>query len=170
MDLLRKIAKFFDSINEWVGKIFAWVIIPLVLLTVMEVIMRRFFNAPTIWSFEVSKQLYSLHFMIVAGFGLLYRSHVAVDIFAMRLPPRKRAVLDIVGYGLFFFPFCIIGFKEGYAFAARSWAMQEETWSVFSPPIYPIKTVIVVTFALLLLQGIAEVIKRIFIFKGVQYD
>ena len=97
MDLLRKIAKSFDCINEWVGKIFAWLIVPLVLLTVTEVVMRRFFGAPTIWSFEVSKQVYSLHFMIVAGFGLLYRSHVAVDIFAMRLPRRKRAILDIVG-------------------------------------------------------------------------
>lgn len=170
MDLLRKIAKCFDRINDWVGKIFAWIIVPLVLLTVMEVVLRRFFGSPTIWSFEVSKQLYSLHFMIVAGFGLLYRSHVAVDIFAMRLPSRKRAVLDIVSYMLFFFPFCIIGIKEGYAFAARSWAMKEETWSVFSPPVYPIKTVILITFVLLLLQGIAEVIKRIFILKGVQYD
>ena len=48
--------------------------------------------------------------------------------------------------------------------------MKEETWSVFSPPVYPIKTVILITFVLLLLQGIAEVIKRIFILKGVQYD
>lgn len=170
MDLLRKIAKCFDNINEWVGKIFAWIIIPLVLLTVMEVVLRRFLGAPTIWSFEVSKQLYALHFMIVAGFGLLYHSHVAVDIFAMRLPTRKRAILDIVSYILFFFPFCIIGIKEGYAFAARSWVMKEETWSVFSPPVYPIKTVILITFVLLLLQGISEVIKRIFILKGVQYD
>ena len=170
MDLLRKIAKSFDTINEWVGKIFAWLIVPLVLLTVTEVVMRRFFGAPTIWSFEVSKQVYSLHFMIVAGFGLLYRSHVAVDIFAMRLPRRKRAILDIVGYVLFFFPFCIICIWQGYSFAARSWAMKEETWSVFSPPIYPIKTVIVITFILLLLQGIAEIIKRVFILKGVQYD
>lgn len=170
MDLLRKIAKFFDRINDFVGKIFAWIIVPLVLLTVMEVVLRRFFGRPTIWSFEVSKQLYALHFMIVAGFGLLYRSHVAVDIFAVQLQHRKRAILDLVSYALFFFPFCIIGIKEGYSFAARSWAMKETTWSVFSPPIYPIKTVIVVTFILLLLQGIAEVIKRIFILKGVQYD
>ena len=85
MDLLRKIAKSFDCINEWVGKIFAWLIVPLVLLTVTEVVMRRFFGAPTIWSFEVSKQVYSLHFMIVAGFGLLYPGHRRLRPFLLSL-------------------------------------------------------------------------------------
>lgn len=168
MDLTKKIIKSCDTINEWTGRIFSWIIVPLVLLTVMEVILRRFFNSPTTWSFEVLKQLYALHFMIVAGYGLLYGSHVSVDVFTMTLSQRKKAIVDVISYVLFFFPFCTVCIWQGYSFAARSWAMKETTWSVFAPPVYPIKTVIIITFILLLIQGISEFIKRIYMIKGVE--
>jgi TRAP-type mannitol/chloroaromatic compound transport system permease small subunit len=168
MNFAKKISGFCDTINEWIGRIFSWVIVPLVLLTVMEVIMRRFLGTPTIWSFEVLKQLYGLHFMIVAGYGLLYGSHVAVDVFTMVLSKRKKAILDLVSYLLFFFPFVIVCIWQGYSFAARSWEMKETTWSVFAPPVYPVKTVIIIAFILLLIQGISEVIKRVSIIKGVE--
>lgn len=168
MHFAKKISGFCDAINEWTGRIFSWVVVPLVLLTVMEVILRRFVGSPTIWSFEVLKQLYGLHFMVVAGFGLLYSSHVSVDVFTIALSKKKKAVLDIISYVLFFFPFCIVCIWQGYFFAERSWAMKETTWSVFAPPVYPIKTVIIISFILLLIQGISEVIKRVYIIKGVE--
>lgn len=167
MNSAKKIMKCCDTISEWTGRIFSWIIVPLVLLTVMEVVLRRFFNAPTIWSFEVLKQLYALHFMIVAGYGLLYGSHVSVDVFTMVLSKKKKAVIDMISYVLFFFPFCLVCIWQGYIFASRSWAIKETTWSVFAPAVYPIKTVIVITFILLFIQGISEFIKRIFIVKGV---
>ena len=163
---MKKLVRFLDSINEWTGKIFCWLVVPLVLLTVMEVILRRFLGSPTIWSFEVLKQIYALHFMIVAGFGLRYGSHVSVDIFSMMLSKKARAILDLISYLVFFFPFCIVCIWQGYSFAATSWAMKETSWSVFAPPLYPVKTVIVVTFILLAIQGISECIKRVYIIKG----
>ena len=95
------------------------------LLTVIEVVLRRFLGSPTIWGFEVLKQLYGLHFMIVAGFGLLYGSHVSVDVFTMILSKKKKAILNLIGYVVFFSPFCIVCIWQGYFFAARSWAMKE---------------------------------------------
>jgi TRAP-type mannitol/chloroaromatic compound transport system permease small subunit len=168
MNFPKKLSIFCDTVNEWTGRIFGWVIVPLVLLTVMEVILRRFLGSPTIWSFEVLKQLYGLHFMIVAGFGLLYGSHVSVDVFTMILSKKKKAILNLISYVVFFFPFCIVCIWQGYFFAARSWAMKETTWSVFAPPVYPIKTIIVISFILLLLQGISEFIKSIYTIKGVE--
>jgi len=165
---VKSLVKLLDSISEWTGRIFGWVIVPLVLLTVTEVILRRFLNSPTIWSFEVLKQLFALHFMIVAAYALLYRAHVSVDVFTMMLSEKAKAVLDIITYLIFFFPFCLVCIWQGYSFAARSWAMRETSWSVFHPPLYPIKTVIVITFILLTLQGISEVIKRVYIIKGVK--
>jgi TRAP-type mannitol/chloroaromatic compound transport system permease small subunit len=170
MAVLRKIAKAIEWFNEWIGRIFSWLIVALVMLTVMEVIMRRFLGTPTIWSFEVLNQIFGLHFMIVAAFGLKYGSHVSVDLFTHRLEAKRLAALDIFSYLLFFFPFCIVGIVQGYRFAATSWAMREHPWSVFAPPMYPIKSVILITFVLLLAQGIAEVIKKIFIIKGLKYD
>jgi len=166
MKVSKKVTTTIDTVNEWNGRIFSWLIIPLVLITVMEVICRRFLGSPTIWSFEVLKQIYAFHFMIVAAYGLLHKSHVAIDVFTMNLSEKKQAILDIVTYLIFFMPFSIICVWESYLFAAESWAVGERTWSVFAPIIYPIKTVVVITFILLFLQGISEIIKRVLILKG----
>lgn len=166
MKVAKKFITIVDGVNEWTGRIFSWLIIPLVLITVMEVICRRFLSSPTIWSFEVLKQVYAFHFMIVAAYGLLHNSHVSIDVFTMNLSEKKKAILDIITYVIFFIPFCTVCIWESYLFAAKSWAVGERTWSVFAPVLYPIKTVIVITFILLLFQGISELIKRVYIVKG----
>jgi len=170
MNFLKKIGKTFDSLNNFIGITFGTIIVLLVILTVMEVVLRKFFNSPTIWSFEVLKQLFALYFMITAGYGLLKGSHISVDLFSRLLSEKKKAILSIVSYVIFFFPFCTICAWFGYEYAATSWAMSEHSWSNFAPPLYPIKSVICITFVLLILQGISEVIKNIFTIKGLSYD
>lgn len=170
MNALKKTAAVIDRLNETVGTVFGVVITVLVILTVMEVILRRFFNSPTIWSFEVLKQLFALYFMITAAYGLLKKSHVAVDIFTRLLRPRWKAAVSIFNYCLLFFPFCLVGFWYGYIYAAQSWAIREHSWSVFAPALYPVKTVIPITFALLVLQGISEVIKSAVLIRESKND
>ena len=77
---LRKILNFIDRISEWTGRIFSCIIIILVILVVLEVILRKIFGSPTIWNFEVSKQLFACHFMMVSAFALLHKAHVSIDI------------------------------------------------------------------------------------------
>lgn len=154
-------------INEWVGRVLCFLVVFITLLVVFEVVMRRVFGAPTIWTFETTKQLYAAHFMLLTPFALLHNSHVSVTIFYQQLSARKKAFLDILGYLIFFFPFCTIILWQGYYFAEKSWAMRETSWSVFSAPLYYVKTVIPVTAALLILQGISIFIRRIIVFtKG----
>lgn len=170
MNLLKKIAKTFDSLNGFIGIAFGTIIVALVVLTVMEVVLRKFLDSPTIWSFEVLKQLFAVYFMITAAYGLSKGAHVSVDVFSRLLSEKSQAVLSIVSYLIFFFPFCCVGTWYGYRYAAKSWSMAEHSWSAFAPPLYPVKTVICITFILLFLQGIAEIIKNIFIIKGLNYD
>ena len=170
MNFLKKLGKNIDNINRFIGTIFGTIIILLVVLTVMEVILRKFLNSPTIWSFEVLKQLFAVYFMITAAYGLLKGSHVSVDVFSRLLSEKKKAALSILSYVLFFFPFCSVCAWYGYKYALTSWAMKEHSWSIFAPPLYPVKTVICVTFVLLIMQGISEVIKNVFIIKGLNYD
>lgn len=157
---MRAFLAFIDGMNEGIGRIFAWIIVLLMLITVYDVAMRQIFALPTLWAFDVSKQLYALHFLIVGGFGLLHGSHVSVDILHERLAPRTQAVVDVISYLIFFFPFLAMLAWESWDFAARSWASGETTWGVIALPIYPIKTVIVIAAVLLLLQGIAEFARR----------
>lgn len=168
MGILYKISRLFDQVSEWTGRLFIWAIVPITLLSVFEIIMRRFFGSPTIWSFEVITQSFGLYFMIIAAYGLLHNQHVAIDIVTMYLSNKTRAKLELIGYIIFFFPFIFICLWKSCLYAAESWSMWETSWSAFAPPLYPIKTVIPIAFGLLLLQGLSEVIKRILIIKGVK--
>jgi TRAP-type mannitol/chloroaromatic compound transport system permease small subunit len=158
---LKRILNFIDKITEWTGRIFSWIILVLTFLVVVEVVLRYVFSHPTIWNFEVTIQLYAFHFMIVAAYTLLHKAHVSVDIIHAKLRRRTQAVLDVITYVLFFFPFMIVLLYEGIRYAAKSWSMLETSWSVFAPPLYPIKTVIPVMAFLILLEGIAIFIRRL---------
>jgi len=159
------LAKKIDAISNWFGKIFSYFVLPLTALIVFEVITRRFFNAPTIWTFELSNFLFGSHFMLVAAYGLLYKSHVSIDLIAMRLSKPAQEKLQLFCYFTMYFPFVLTILYHGIIFAVDAWAMRETSWSVWGPPLYPIKTVIPVTAFLLLLQGVAEVIKKILFLK-----
>jgi TRAP-type mannitol/chloroaromatic compound transport system permease small subunit len=166
---MEKIFHLIETFIEWTGRICSWTVAVLTGLVVFEVIMRYVFNRPTIWSFELCIMLYAFLFMIVAAYTLLYRAHVSVDFVWERLSPRGRAILDVISYAIFFFPFLIILFIEGYKFAADSWAMRERSWSVWGPPMYPYKTVIPVSAFLLILEGLCIFIRRLYVaIKGEQ--
>jgi TRAP-type mannitol/chloroaromatic compound transport system permease small subunit len=154
-------AKRVDAISNWFGKIFSYLVLPLTALIVFEVITRRFFNAPTIWTFELSNFLFGGHFMLVAAYGLLYKSHVSIDLVSMRFSPRTQEKFQLFCYFTMFFPMILIMLYHGIIFAKDAWAMKETSWSVWGPPLSPIKTVIPITAFLLLLQGISDVIKKI---------
>lgn len=158
---MKKFLDFIDTISEWTGKIFSWLIVVLTILVVLEVILRRFFNSPTIWNFEVSLQIYAFHFLILCAFTLLHKAHVSIDIFYQKLRGRSKALLDVITYAMFFFPFLLVVLHQGTKYALSSWALGERTWSAFSPPIYPIKTMIPIMALLLLIQGIAIFIRKL---------
>ena len=158
---LKTILKGFDWVSEWTGRIFVWLVIPLTVVVVWEVVSRRVFNAPHIWATEVTNYLYGPHFMLVAAYTLLYKSHVSIDIIYGRYSPRTRGILDIITYVVFFFPFCLIVFYQGIIFAQTSWAIGETSESAALRVVPLIKTVIPITFGLLLLQGLANFIRSV---------
>ncbi len=159
---MKSILKKIDAFSDAVGKTFSWIIIVLILLVVMEVILRRLFNSPTTWSFEVTIQLYALHFMIVAGYALLHRSHVTIDILYEKFNKRTQAIIDVVSYLIFFFPFMLVVLYQGTKYAKESWLIRETSWSVFAPPLYPIKSVIPIMALLLLIQGLSVLIRQFY--------
>ncbi len=150
-----------DSISEWSGRIFYWLIIPLTLVVVYEVIARRFFNSPNIWATEVTAYLYGPHFMMVAAYTLLHQGHVRIDIIWGKFSARTRGILDIITNLVFFFPFCTIVLYQGIIFAHTSWSIGETSESAALRIVPLIKTVIPLTFALLLTQGLANFIRAV---------
>jgi TRAP-type mannitol/chloroaromatic compound transport system permease small subunit len=158
MRVLKICLLIIDKINEWVAKIMSWAVLLIIGATVYEVVMRYVFNAPTIWVFEFNYLLHGPYFLLVGAFTLAVRGHVNVDIFYGRLSGRAKAVMDLITAPVFFF-FVISMFIYGGRFAMNSFSFRETLSSAWAPPIYPIKMVIPVAAALIILQGAAKFIR-----------
>jgi TRAP-type mannitol/chloroaromatic compound transport system permease small subunit len=166
---MRKLSQAIDRLNTLIGIACSYSVLLVAGVVLLEVCSRRILGAPTVWSFELFVMLYGFHFMMTVPYGLLVRCHVNVDILYDRFSPRTKAILDLVTFALFFFPFTCGLLWASIPFALQSWAELETSWSVWSPPVYPIKTVIPVAFFLMILQGVSECIKRwLFIREGGQ--
>ena len=167
MSLLKKIINIIDTINERVANVSMWLVVPLTLIVVFEVISRYFFNSPHIWVLELTSFLGGSFFMLVIGYVTLKDKHITIDVLSQFMSEKVKAIVDIIFYFLFYIMFSLILFIFGTKFALNSWMTTECSWSVWSPPLYFIKTVVPISAFLFLLQGIAVILRRLlFLVKG----
>jgi TRAP-type mannitol/chloroaromatic compound transport system permease small subunit len=159
---MQRLLILVDEINTWVGKIFAWCIVILTLVVSYEVFSRYVLGRPTAWAYDTSYILYGTLFMMAGAYTLARNGHVRGDFLYRQWPSRVQAGLDLVLYFLFFFPGILALIYSGYSFARLSWMMNEHSsFTPGGPPIYPFKSLIPIAGALLLLQGVAEVVRCI---------
>ena len=161
MIIIKKITVTLDNINKYIGEVTNYVVILLMLVVVFEVITRRFFSRPTIWSFEIITMLYGFHFMMLAGYAYLNKSLVNVDILYDKFSLKTKLLLDFFTHIIFFFPFVIIIIFGGTKFAYYALESGEKSWSAWAPIQWPIKMVIPISMFFLFLQGISEFLKCI---------
>jgi len=157
--LVRLIDKFTDVTGTWV----AWLNVPLMIAISFEVISRYAFDAPTIWSFDVTYMLYGAIFMLGAAYALHKGAHIRTDFFFEKWSIRTKGVIDSVAYLVFFFPsfllFLFVSWDEGwYAFVINE-TSEQTPWR---PILWPFKMVVPLTCVLLLIQGISETIKCVY--------
>ena len=156
--LVRIIDKFTDTTGTWV----AWLNVPLVLAVSYEVVSRYAFNAPTVWSFDVTYMLYGTIFMLGSAYALHKGAHIRTDFFFEKWSIRTKGVIDSTAYLVFFFPalivFLWVSWAEGwYAFSIGE-VSEQTPWR---PILWPYKMVVPLATLLLLIQGISEVIKSV---------
>ena len=163
---MDRIPNYIDSLNTWVGKAFAWCIVILTFSTLYEVVVRYAFNAPTTWAFDMSVQMYGALFMMTGAYALGQGAHVRGDVVYRLLPLRVQASIDMTLYILFLIPGMLALIFYGYGFAEDSWFYREVSWN--SPAriqIYFFKSLIPIAGFLVLLQGIAEIIRCVHCIK-----
>ena len=149
-----------DRISAFFGKAFAWLIVGLTLLISFEVFCRYVLNSPNDWVWDTTYILYGILFMMAGAYTLSRNGHVRGDVLYGFFPVRVQAGLDLLLYFLFFFPGVVALVWAGTTFAETSWAIREHSSVTASgPPVYHFKTFIPVAGALLLLQGIAELVR-----------
>ena len=157
---MQKLLLTIDKISTWVGHAFAWLIVGLTVMMTWEILSRRFFDAPHAWVFDAQIQLYGIMFMMAGAYTLSKSGHVRGDVLYGFFPPRVQATLDLVLYLAFFLPGTVALVWAGYVYAGESWFIRERsTIMLEGPPIYTFKTFIPIAGALMLVQGLAEIVR-----------
>jgi TRAP-type mannitol/chloroaromatic compound transport system permease small subunit len=149
-----------EQLSIWVGRAFGWCIMILTLSVSYEVFVRYVLNAPTVWAFDMMVQMYGALFLMAGPYALAQDAHVRGDVLYRLFSVRWQARVDFVLYLLFFFPGMIALFWYGWEIASDSWRYKEVSWN--SPAriqIYYFKSLIPIAGMLLMLQGLAELIR-----------
>jgi len=151
-----------DAVSEWTGAVVKWLVVVLTVIIGYEIVARYVFNAPTKWGFDISYMVGGTLFLLGEAVTLKNRHHVRIDLFYNRFSPRRRALVDVFFYLVFFFPLWIGLFWALIPYTLFAWEIQERSMQGYWQPIlYPFKTVMPVGVLLLLLQGLAEFLRSL---------
>ncbi|NNF05393.1 MAG: TRAP transporter small permease subunit [Candidatus Eisenbacteria bacterium] len=164
--MLLQLAKQIDRMNSAIGRFCGWLAVAMVLIGAFNALVRyvsRFggWNLSSNAYIEMQWYLFSLIFLLGGAFTLRRNAHVRVDVLYSRLSLKARAWIDLLGTVLFLFPFCIAMLWLSWPSVRNSWKVLETSPDPGGLARYPIKTVILVAFALLLLQGISHLVHTV---------
>jgi len=172
---LLRLSSAIDRLNDRIGATVQWLTLAMVLIGSFNAIARyatRYSDISLSSNAYIDAQwyLFSLVFLLGAAYGLRVDAHVRVDVVYSRLSEKARAWIDLLGSVLFLIPFCILMLWVSFPAIQRSWDIREASPDPGGLPRYPIKAVILVCFALLLVQAFSEIVKRVAILRGVELD
>jgi TRAP-type mannitol/chloroaromatic compound transport system permease small subunit len=155
-----------DHVSTWCGKLFAWIILLLTGVVCVEVFKRYILNSPTAWIFDADYMMYGTLFMMTGAYTLSQNGHVRGDFLYGSLKPRSQAWLDLILYVVFFLPGIGALVYAGLDFAHASWLIKEHvSTTAEGPPLYHFKAVIPLAGTLMLVQGVAEIIRCVVCIK-----
>jgi TRAP-type mannitol/chloroaromatic compound transport system permease small subunit len=159
-----------DTANGWIGKRVAWLILAAVIVSAVNATVRKVFDTSSNSWLELQWVLFSIVFLLCSPWTLLSNEHIRIDIINNLLPQRIRNRIDIVGHAFFLLPLCVIMIVTGIPFFLRSVEINEQSGNAGGLPQWPAKSLIMIGFTMLLIQGISELIKRIAVMRGLIPD
>jgi len=164
--------RLIDYTSEISGTVGKWFALLLVFVGTYEAIARHFFNAPTVWAYDVLCMAGGTLYLLGASYDYLHESHTRVDIFYNMLSPRKKAFVNVICSLFLFFPLMVIMSKMASAWAFRAWKIKEVFFTSFwYPPAGPYRTIVAIGLSLLLLQGMAKFVRDLyFLIRGETLD
>ncbi len=158
VSLVDRYCDLVDRVNSGVGRFWALAIFGVTLAVLYEVVSRGVFGQGTLWSNETTVYLSAVAYLIGGGYALAHRRHVRIDIIYERLSARARAILDLFTF-VFFVLYAGALIWVGTTMGWTSFLQGEGTGTPWNPPIWPVKLAIPIAAALLLLQGIANLLR-----------
>jgi TRAP-type mannitol/chloroaromatic compound transport system permease small subunit len=168
---LLRLSRAIDTFNEKIGQLTLWLVLPMVGIGVWNVIARQIsyqfkLNLTSNLLGESQWYIFDLIFLLGAAYTLKHNEHVRVDVFYGNWSRKWKALADVFGTLFFLFPFCLLVIYFSWGTIVQSWITREGSPDPGGLARYPIKSMIIVSFVLLIIQGISEVIKNWAIYTG----
>ena len=170
MSALLSLSRLIDRVNEKVGHVFLWLVLATVLISAANAVVRKIFNYSSNAFLEIQWYLFSTIFLFLAGYTLLRNEHVRIDVIAGRLSKRVQAWIDVLGTIFFLLPMAILLAWLGWPVFVEALERHEVSTNAGGLIIWPARLLVPIGFALLALQGISELIKRVAFLRGLIPD
>lgn len=169
INALRAYSRMANLLNEYIGRGVAWLTTVLVIVFCIDVIIRYVFKSSSVAFYEAEWHIFSIIFLIGAGYSLRHDRHVRVDVFYSRFSPKTKAWVNFFGVLLFLLPFAVLVIKASIPYVVLSYRINEGSADAGGLPYrYLIKSTMMIGFALLLLQGIALLLDSLLVILGIQ--
>ncbi len=170
MRALLKLSELIDAVNTFIGRWVSWLIVLAVIVSAGNASVRKAFDLSSNAWLELQWILFSAVFLLCAPWALLENAHVRIDIVYNLLPRWLRNTIELLGTAFFLLPLAIILVVTGIPFFINSYEINEQSGNAGGLPQWPTKSLVMIAFALLLAQGISELIKRVAIIRGMIPD
>jgi len=167
---LLTMSRGIDAFTRWVGKRLAWLILVAVVVSALNAIVRKSFDTSSNSWLELQWVLFSIVFLLCSSWTLLDNEHIRIDIVNNMLPKQVRDSIDVIGHAFFLIPLTFVMIITGGPFFMRSVEINEQSGNAGGLPQWPAKSLIIIGFTMLLVQGISELIKRIAVMRGLIPD
>ncbi len=167
MAFLLRLSSWIDTVTAWIGKAMGWLVLTAVLISAMNAIVRKAFNIGSNSLLEIQWYLFSAIFLLAAGYTLMRNEHVRIDVLTSRLTPRAQAWVDIIGLLLFLMPVSLLMVYLSWPQFINAWDSGEASSNAGGLIRWPVKLLIPIGFALLIVQAASELIKRFAFLRGV---
>ena len=170
MSFLLSVSRLIDRLNERIGHAFYWLVLATVLISAGNAVVRKAFNYSSNSLLEIQWYLFSAIFLFLAGYTLMRNEHVRIDVIAHRLSKRAQTWIDIIGTLLFMFPMAILIMWLSWPVFVDAYERHEVSTNAGGLIIWPARLLVPIGFALLIVQGVSELIKRVAFLRGLIPD
>jgi TRAP-type mannitol/chloroaromatic compound transport system permease small subunit len=170
LQALLPVSRSIDAFNLRLGKWVSWLILAMVLISATNATVRKVFDTSSNSWLELQWVLFSVVFLLCAPWTLQVNEHIRIDIVNNMLPKRVRNVIDVVGHAFFLLPLSLLMIVTGLPFFLRSFEINEQSMNAGGLPQWPAKSLVLLGFFFLFIQGISELVKRLAIMRGLMPD
>ena len=161
MKVIKGICNGIDKFNDILGRVFSVLVLGILGVILCEVVLRRIFNRPQIWTQDLTVMLFACYILLICAYGFQKKAFVAVDVVFAMFPQIAQHILHIITYLIFLVPFVVSLLPSGWSFFLRAYTAHERTYSVWAAATWPVELCLFIGLALLAIQAVSEILKQV---------